>query len=293
IPISRSQDAAGPMARSVADAATVLAAISGEDANDSATQAGAGHLVTDYTPHLKADGLAGARIGVVRDLMGYQPDVDAAMEKAITAMQAAGATVVDADIPTLNEWNGPEFMVLKYELKAGLERYLTESDAPVTTLADVIEFNREHAASEMPFFGQDIFEQAQALGPLTDAAYLEAREKTRRLAGPEGLDAALAKQQLDALVAPATSPAWLTDPISGDHFTGAGYGVAAAAGTPSITVPMGDSHGLPVGIVFMGPAWSEPRLVELAYSFEQATRARRPPSFPSTVTPGNASTPAR
>lgn len=285
IPISRSQDTAGPMARSVADAAAVLAAISGEDANDVATQASVGHVVTDYTPHLKADGLAGTRIGVVRDLMGYQPDVDAAMEQAIAAMQAAGATVVDADIATLNDWNDPEFTVLKYELKAGLERYLTESDAPITTLAGLIEFNREHAEREMPFFGQDIFEQAQALGPLTDAAYLDARKKTRQLAGPEGLEATLAEHQLDALVAPATSPAWLIDPISGDHFTGAGYGVAAAAGTPSITVPMGDSHGLPLGVVFMGPAWSEPRLVELAYSFEQATHARKPPRFQPTVTP--------
>src|SRR5690606_34384462 len=135
IPISRSQDAAGPMARSVADAAAVLAAIAGEDANDPATQASAGHVTADYTPHLKVDGLAGARIGVVRDLMGDQPDVDAAMEKSIAAMQAAGATVVDADIATLNDWNGSEFMVLKYELKAGLERYLTESGAPITTLA--------------------------------------------------------------------------------------------------------------------------------------------------------------
>jgi amidase len=283
IPISASQDTAGPMARSVADAAALLTAISAVDDADAATREYAARTPIDYTAHLKADALKGARIGVVRKLMGYQPDTDAAMERAIAAMKAAGATVVDAEIPTLGEWDKPEYEVLLYEFKDGLERYLAASGAPHKTLADLIAFNRQHAGEEMGFFAQEIFEQANAKGPLTDKAYLEARDQARRLAGPEGIDAALQKQGLDALVAPAMSPAWPTDPVNGDHFTGAGYGAAAVARYPSITVPMGDVHGLPVGIAFMGPAWSEARLVELAYAYEQASKARRPPTFLPTV----------
>ncbi|HJR72335.1 MAG TPA: amidase [Luteimonas sp.] len=283
IPISHSQDTAGPMTRSVADAAALLAAITGKDDADAATQHNVGKAVFDYTTNLKTDGLKGARVGVVRKLMGYQPDVDAAMEKAIASIKASGAEVVDAEIPTLGEWDKLEFEVLLYEFKADLEAYLAKSDAPVKTLAELIEFNKNNASAEMPYFAQELFEKAQAKGPLTDAAYIEARTKARKLAGPEGIDAALKSQKLDALIAPSMSPAWLTDPINGDHFTGAGYGAAAVAGTPSITVPMGDSHGLPLGITFMGAAWSEPRLIELAYSFEQATKARRAPKFEQTV----------
>ena len=194
-----------------------------------------------------------------------------------------GATVVDAEIPTAGQWNEAELEVLLYELKADLAAYFAASGAPVQSLADVVAFNRQHADTEMPYFAQELFERAEAKGPLTDKAYLEARDKARRLAGPEGIDAALKKQDLDALVAPAMSPAWPTDPVNGDHFTGAGYGAAAVARYPSITVPMGEVHGLPVGIAFMGSAWSEARLIELAYAYEQASKARTPPKFLPTV----------
>lgn len=283
IPISHSQDTAGPMARSVADAAALLTAIAAPDPADAATALRPGGNAIDYTRHLKPDGLRGARIGVVRKLMGYQPQTDAEMQRSIEALAAAGATVVDVEIPTLRQWGAAEFEVLLYEFKAGLEGYLAGSGAPHASLAGLIDFNTRNAARAMPHFGQEIFQQAQAKGPLTDPAYLAAREKARRLAGAEGIDAALRAHRLDALVAPTTSPAWPIDPINGDHFTGAGYGAAAVAGYPAITVPMGEVHGLPVGIVFMGGAWSEARLVELAHGFEQATRARRAPRFLPTV----------
>jgi amidase len=283
IPISHSQDTAGPMARSVADAAAVLTAIAGADPADGASKERMDGPAIDYSAHLKADALKGARIGVVRKLMGYQPDTDAAMERAIAALKAAGATVVDAEIPTLGQWDAAELEVLLYELKADLNAYLAASGAPVKTLAEVIAFNKRNAGAEMRYFAQELFEQAEAKGPLTDKAYIDARDKARRLAGPEGIDVALKAQNLDALVAPAMSPAWPTDPVNGDHFTGAGYGAAAVARYPSITVPMGDVHGLPVGIAFVGPAWSEARLIELAYAYEQASKARTPPQFMPTV----------
>ncbi len=279
IPISESQDTAGPMARSVADAAALLTAIAVADPTDAASGERGDTPAVDYIAHLKADALKGARIGVVRALMGYQPDTDAAMERAITAMKAAGAQVVDVEIPTLNEWKDDEYTVLLYEFKDGLNRYLASSGAPHASLSALMAFNNSNAQDTMPFFAQEIFEQANQKGTLADAAYTKARDRARRLAGPEGIDAALQSQQLDALVAPSMSPAWLTDPVNGDLFTGAGYGAAAVARYPSITVPMGDVHGLPVGITFMATAWREARLIELAYAFEQASKARTPPRF--------------
>ena len=283
IPISISQDTAGPMTRSVADAAALLTVIAAPDASDPAASERADATPIDYTAHLKPDALRGARIGVVRKLMGYHPDTDAAMERAITALKREGATVVDVEIPTLGQWDDDEYRVLLYEFKDGLNRYLANAGATHKSLADLIAFNDANAAQEMPSFEQETFVMANAMGPLTEPAYLAARDRVRRLAGPQGIDAALRSQQLDALIAPAMSPAWVTDPVDGDHFIGAGYGPAAAARYPSLTVPMGMIHGLPVGLVFLGPAWSEPRLIELGYAFEQVTRARQPPRFLRTV----------
>lgn len=284
IPIAASQDTAGPMARTVADAATLLGALAGHDPTDGATEAAQPHLGIDYHAHLKQDGLRGARLGVLRKTLGFHADVDAAFERALSAMRAAGAVIVDAEIPTAGQWDAAEMVVLLHEFKDGLNRYLVRSGAPVKSLADLIEFNRRHAATEMPWFGQELFEQAEATVSIQDDAYREARDKARRLAGPEGIEAALRAQDLDALLTPAMAPAWLSDPVLGDHIAGGGgSGAAAVAGTPSLTVPMGASFGLPVGIVFMGPAWSEARLIELGYAFEQLLQARQAPRYLPTV----------
>ena len=283
VPISASQDTAGPMTRTVADAAVLLTAIAAADPNDAAHGGRGRPAAVDYSAHLKADSLKGARIGVLRKSAGYHPDVDAAFERAVQTLKAAGATVVDAEITTAGRWDEAEFTVLLSEFRPGLEAYLADSGAPVRRLADLIEFNRRHAAQEMPYFGQELFERAMKAAPPGSAKYRDARHNARRLAGPQGIDAALRRQKLDALIAPSTGPAWRTDTVLGDHFTGAGYGAAAVAGYPSLSVPMGDVRGLPLGLVFLGPKWGEARLIELGYAFEQATRARRAPAFAPTV----------
>lgn len=278
VPIAASQDTSGPMTRSVADAAVLLSAMAGSDPSDPATASADQHAI-DYTVHLKADALRGARIGVLRAAMGYHPDVDAAMEAAVSQMRAAGATIVDAEIPTSGQWRKAEFQVLLYEFKDGVERYLQDHDAPTRTLAELIAFNHRHAQQEMPWFAQELFELAASKGGLHEPDYFDAKRTARELAGPQGIDVALRDLQLDALIAPATAPAWRTDVVLGDHFLGAGYGAAAVAGYPSLTLPMGESHGLPLGLVLIGTAWSEPRLIELGFAFEQLSRARFPPNY--------------
>jgi amidase len=290
VPIAPSQDTAGPMARSVADAAWLLAAMIGTDPADPVTAANATAPAFDPARHLEGDRLRGARIGVMRKTLGYHPDVDAVFERALAAMREAGAELVDpADLATHRQWNADEFQVLLREFRPALEAYLDASQAPLRTLDELIAFNDTNAATSMRWFGQELFLQAKAADSAAqatnDAAYFEARARARRLAGAEGIDATLREHRLDALVAPATGPAWVTDPLSGDNFAGAGYGAAAVAGTPSLTVPMGDSHGMPLGIVFLGPAWSEGRLVEIGYAFEQRTKARRAPTYRRSITP--------
>jgi amidase len=285
IPISISQDTAGPMARTVADVALLLNGMAAVDSTDPSGSAAEGKIAADYTTFLKADAVKGKRFGVLRQAMGYHPDVDASMAKAIAALKASGAEVIDVKIPTYNSWNDAEFSVLLYEFKDGLNAYLKKSGAPHASLEALIAWNKANAAQAMPFFAQEIFEQAQAKGPLSEPAYTKARADARRLAGKDGLLAALTREKLDAVIAPSLSPAWPTDHVLGDHFVGAGYGMSAVAGTPSLTVPIGDSHGLPLGITFMGAAYSEGELIGFGFALEQATKARKAPEYKATIAP--------
>lgn len=285
IPISVSQDTAGPMARTVSDVALLLNGMAAVDTADPAGPAAGGKIAADYTAFLKAGAVKGKRFGVLRQAMGYHPDVDAATVRAIEALTGAGAEVIDIKVPTYNAWNDAEFSVLLYEFKDGLNSYLKHSGSPHGSLEALIAWNRANAAQALPFFGQEIFEQAQAKGPLSEPAYLKARADARRLAGKDGLLAVLAKEKLDAVIAPSLSPAWPTDHVLGDHFVGAGYGMSAVAGTPSLTVPMGASHGLPLGLTFMGPAYSEGELIGFGFSLEQAMKARTAPEFKPTLFP--------
>jgi amidase len=282
IPISISQDTAGPMGRTVADVAALMTALAGVDTDDPAGAAAEGH-VTDYLASLTPGALKGKRFGVLREAMGYHPAVDASVERAVATLTAAGAVVVDVAIAGNGRWSAPENDVLLYEFKDGLNRYLKKSGAPQASLEALIAWNKANAARAMPFFGQELFEQAQAKGPLTDAAYIKARDAAKRLAGKEGLLAVLEANKLDAVIAPSTGPAWPTDHVLGDHFTGAGYGVAAVAGTPSLTVPAGEVQGLPLGLTFMGRPYSEADLLGFGFAFEQATKARIAPQFRPTI----------
>ena len=289
IPISHSQDGAGPMCRTVRDAAIMLGALTGVDPRDSATENSQGKSLTDYTRFCDPDGLKGARIGVARKYFGFNDAVDALMEQSLDAMKRQGATLIDpADIETLGKFDESELLVFMYELKADLNAYLATlgPHAPVRTLKDVIDFNDRNRQQEMPYFGQDLFLKAEAKGPLTEKAYLDALEKNHQLARTDGIDATMDKHHLDAIVAPTGGPAWITDLVNGDHVAGGSSNAAAVAGYPNINVTAGFISGLPVGISFFGRAWSEPTLIRLTFAFEQTVKARHAPRFFSTVGAG-------
>ncbi|HEY1349257.1 MAG TPA: amidase [Ktedonobacteraceae bacterium] len=287
IPIAHSQDTVGPFGRTVADAATVLGAMVGVDARDPATAASAGKFFTDYRPFLDPRGLRGARIGVIRQTFaGFQDKVDVVYARAIDAMAKAGATIVDpADLPAAQEIasSPDELSVLLFEFKQDLNRYLAQrGDPAIHTLQDLIAFNESHAAQELPFFGQEIFLQAQALDlndPATIARYQQALDHDHHLGRDQGIDAVLQKFNLDALVAPTNPLPWKIDLLDGDHDLGGSSTPTSLAGYPAINVPAGFSFGLPIGLTFMGTAWSEPTLLKLASGFEAATHARKPPTF--------------
>jgi len=286
IPISHSQDTAGPMCRTLRDAAILLSALAGADPDDAATAVSAGKLQPDYAQYCDPDGLKGARIGVARKYFGFNDAVDAIMEQALDVMKKHGATLVDpADIETFGKFDDTELLVFMYELKADLNAYLARlgPSAPVHTLKEIIDFNERNRQKEMPHFGQDLFLKSEAKGPLTEKEYLDALAKNRQLTRTEGIDALMDKHHLDAIVAPTGSPAWLTDLVNGDHAAGGSSNAAAVAGYPNVNVTAGFISGLPVGISFFGRAWSEPMLIKLAYAFEQATKARQAPKFLATI----------
>ncbi len=286
VPIAHSQDTAGPMARTVADAVALLGAMTGVDPRDPATANGRGKAYRDYTQFLDSGGLEGARIGIARKLFVAHEKVVALAEAAIEVMKSQGATIVDpADIPKTDELDKPEFEVLLYEFKADLNAYLAARGAgsPARSLEELIEYNEQNRETEMPYFAQEIFIMAQEKGPLSSPEYVKALEDARRLSRDEGIDAALREHHLDAIMAPTGGPPFLTDPVNGDHYTGGSSTPVAVSGYPNITVPMGYVFGLPVGISFFAGAYSEPSLIKIAYAFEQATKVRRPPGFLATA----------
>jgi amidase len=280
IPIAHSQDTAGPMARSVRDAAILLGAMAGADPEDPATADARTRAVADYTANLAADALAGRRIGVVRSYYGAgsNPDVEAILASSIKALQDGGAEIVDPINLDTKGMGQAEDVVLLYEFKADLDAYLEKSKAPIRTLAGIVDFNKSHADEVMPFFGQEYMLQALDKGPLTDTEYLDALEQSRGIAR-KALDTALADNRLDALIVVSNGPAWMTDHVNGDSFSIGSSSYAAVSGYPSITVPAGFVSGLPIGLSFIGAAWSDKELIELAYAFEQATGARRAPEL--------------
>jgi len=287
IPIAHSQDTAGPMARTVHDAAILLSALAGPDTRDSATADAGAKMQKDYTQFLDPNGLRGAHIGVARKYFGFNDAVDSLMNSLIGQMKAAGAVIVDpADLESHGKFDDTELLVLLYELKADLNAYLaTRPDAAVHSLADLIAFNEKNKEKEMPYFGQDLFLKAQEKGPLSDKEYVTALAANHKLSREQGIDGVMDKFHLDALVAPTGGPAWLTDLANGDHAAGGSSNAAAVAGYPNINVPAGFVFGMPVGISFFGRAWSEPTLLKIAYGFEQMAEARKAPQFSPSIRP--------
>ena len=282
VPIAHSQDTAGPMARTVTDAAILLGAMTGIDTQDPETAAGEGKALSDYTPFLDPDGLKGARIGVARGYFGFDPRVDQIMERCIAIMKGQGATIIDrVEIVSETKLGKSEIAVLLYEFKADLNAYLARlgPNAPEKSLDEIIRYNHEYQARVMPYFGQERMLKAQAKGPLTDPRYRAALDRGRKLAR-ESIDTALLKYNLQAIIAPTGGPAWLIDLVTGDHYSGGGFsGPAAVAGYPHITIPAGYIFGLPVGLSFFAGAWQEPTLIRLAYAFELASKVRQPPRY--------------
>jgi amidase len=286
VPISASQDTAGPMARTVRDVAIFLSAMIGFDAGDPATAASQGKSAPDYTRFLDPNGLRGARLGIARKFFESNAPMDAFLNGCVDALKKAGAEVIDpADLATHGQMDAPELEVLLYEFKDGINRYLTRlpSSSPARTLKDLIAYNEKNRDREMPFFAQELFLQSESKGPLTDAAYIKVRTDCVRLARQDGIDALLAKHKLDAIVTLTSGPAWFTDHVNGDRDTGGCTTPAAVAGYPHITVPAGFYSGLPIGLSFFGAAWSEPTLFKLAYAWEQQMHARRKPAFSARV----------
>jgi amidase len=281
IPIAHSQDTAGPMARNVSDAVTLLGALAEFDSKDAETHIEKGEIFKDYTQFLKVDGLKGKRIGIASQMIPSNRKVKEQFDAAVDTLKVQGAEIIEnVEFENNRKWGRPSYQVLLYEFKADLNKYLAEHPtAPRKTMEEIIEFNKNNAERSMPWFAQEIFEQAQEKGDLNTEEYLKALDESKRYAGKEGIDAVMKEHKLDALIAQTNGPAWTIDWVNGDHFSGGSSSPAAISGYPNITVPMGFVEGLPVGISFFGKAWSEPKLIEAAYAFEQATKHRRSPGF--------------
>jgi len=283
IPISYSQDTPGPMARTVEDAAICLGVLTGIDMEDAKTQGSEGKSLNDYSGFLKKDGLKGKRIGVIKNSGGFSDKVDSLMKRAIADMTSQGAEIIEVEAPSRREYNAPSYQVLLYEFKDGLNKYFARlgDKAPVKNLGELIEFNKKDTI-ELKYFDQKILIEAEQKGDLNSKEYVEALNKILKVTREEGIDKLVNTNNLDALIAPTGSPAWKTDLILGDHYVGGNSSLAAIAGYPAISVPLGFISGLPVGITFFGKAWSEPILIEIAYSYEQATMHRKTPRYLAT-----------